>query len=399
MKILRIIATVDPATGGPVAGLRAITPALTALGHQSEFLTVDEPTDDFLQSFVGPVHALGPRRGSYSYSARLHRWLARNARNYDALIVHGLWQDLGRTVHALSRQPGFPPYFVLPHGMLDPTLRQTYPVKHVKKWLYWMLVERRVLRDARAVFFTCEEERRLARTTFPGYRCNERVVAYGTSAPAEVTRDSQIPWVQRCPAVAARRYFLFLGRIHSKKGVDLLLRAYTRLLKHASSTGSADNVPDLVVAGPSVDQAFLASLKAIATHAGAADRVHWTGMLTGDAKWAALKEAEAFILPSYQENFGIAVAESLAVGTPVLLSDRVNIWREVVEANAALVEPPTPEGTERLMSRWLALDPDSRAAMGAAATRCFQARFEVTHAARNLANELSALIRSPKSSG
>jgi glycosyltransferase involved in cell wall biosynthesis len=298
-------------------------------------------------------------------------------------------------VHRLSRRPGFPPYFVLPHGMLDPTLRRTYPVKHVKKWIYWSLVERRVLRDARAVFFTCEEERRLARGTFPFFRCNERVVAYGTSAPTELSRDSQIPWVQRCPAVAAKNYFLFLGRIHSKKGVHLLVRAYARLAR--AGTGRA--VPDLVLAGPSIDQSFLNGLKAEIGARGLAERIHWTGMLTGDAKWAALKRADAFILPSYQENFGIAVAEALSVGTPVLLSDRVNIWRELVEDGAALVEPPTEAGTMQLMARWLDLEEDARRQMSDAAKRSFQARFEVSHAAQNLASELSSLIRTTKSNG
>jgi hypothetical protein len=92
MKILRIIATIDPATGGPVSGLRAVTPALAKLGHESEFLTVDEPLAGYIQSFVGPVHALGPAKSSYCYSPRVRHWLDRNARNYDAIIVHGLWQ-------------------------------------------------------------------------------------------------------------------------------------------------------------------------------------------------------------------------------------------------------------------------------------------------------------------
>jgi glycosyltransferase involved in cell wall biosynthesis len=398
MKLLRVIATVDPATGGPVAGLRAITPALAELGHTSEFLTVDQPTDDYLQSFVGPVHAMGPARGSYSYSPRLHRWLERHLAQYDAIIVHGLWQDLGRTIHALCRQPNLPPYFVMPHGMLDPTLRRTYPVKHVKKLLYWLLVERRVLRDARAVLFTCEEERRLARLTFPDYRCEERVVGYGAAAPREVSRDSQIPWAERCPAVVKKNYIVFLGRIHSKKGVDLLLRAYARwLAENPPATRAA--LPDLVLAGPCLDDAYLAALQKLAVQKNVAERVHWTGMLTGAAKWAALEGAEAFVLPSHQENFGVAVAESLAVGTPVLISDRVNIWREVAQDRAALVEPDSEEGTLRLLRRWLQLPAQDRGAMREAAKRCFQARFEIANAARTFASELSALIQTRKSNG
>ena len=78
MKLLRVIATVDPATGGPVAGLRAVTPALTSLGHETEFLTVDSATDPFLESWVGRVHALGPVHNRYARSPRLKPWLEKN---------------------------------------------------------------------------------------------------------------------------------------------------------------------------------------------------------------------------------------------------------------------------------------------------------------------------------
>ena len=133
MKLLRVIATVDPATGGPVAGLRAVTPALTSLGHETEFLTVDSATDPFLESWVGRVHALGPVHNRYARSPRLKPWLEKNLGRYDAVVVHGLWQDFGRVVRTTCLQRGGPPYFIFPHGMLDPGLRKTYPVRHFKK--------------------------------------------------------------------------------------------------------------------------------------------------------------------------------------------------------------------------------------------------------------------------
>ena len=398
MRILRVIASVDPATGGPVAGLRAVTPALASLGHDTEFLTVDEATEGYLQSFVGPVHALGPAKGSYSYSARVPKWLQKNGSRFDAIIIHGLWQSFGPMVRAYSRTPGAPAYFVFPHGMLDPHLRKAYPAKHIKKWLYWMAAERHVLRDARAVFFTCEEERRLAKTTFPLYQCNERVVAYGTAAPDGPPERLKAVWQKRFPELNGRPYFLFLGRIHSKKGVDVLLRAYTQLLR-TEYVGRENDLPDLVLAGPCLDNGYLQELRTVARESVAAAKVHWTGMLTGDAKWGALQGAEAFILPSHQENFGIAVVEALACGTPVLLSDRVNIWREIVDAKAALVESASEEGASRLMARWKRMDEPSRAQMRTAARHCFEREFEVSRVARSLADELSSLIARPISSG
>ncbi|HYP17892.1 MAG TPA: glycosyltransferase [Opitutus sp.] len=164
MKILRVIATLDPRHGGPSAGLRAITPALRALGHETEFLCLDAPGRARSFGIDAPVHALGPARGGYAYVPQLEAWLRTHASDYDAVFVHGLWQHHGRAVRAALRG-GSTPYFVFPHGMLDPWFRRAYPLKHAKKWVYWQLCERHVLRDAAAVFFTCEEEQRLARVS------------------------------------------------------------------------------------------------------------------------------------------------------------------------------------------------------------------------------------------
>jgi len=391
MKLLRVIATVDPATGGPVAGLHAVTPALATLGHETEFLTVDSPTDSFLQSWVGRVHALGPVHNRYARSPRLRPWLDKNLARYDAVVVHGLWQDLGRTVRKACLERGGPPYFVFPHGMLDPGLRKTYPVRHAKKWLYWQLVERRVLRDARAVLFTCEEERRVARLSFPRYQCAEEVITYGTTMP-DTDRATFTPaWRARCPAAGGRRFWLFLGRVHSKKGVELLLQGYAQV-RHAIPENERPDFPDLVIAGPCLDADYLATLKKIAEDKAITPFVHWVGMLTGDAKWGALHDAEAFILPSHQENFGIAVVEALACGKPVLISNRVNIWRELVDDGAALVEPDDIAGAARLLQRWLDLKPAARDAMANAATQSFERRFEISHAAETFAAQLAVLI-------
>jgi glycosyltransferase involved in cell wall biosynthesis len=124
--------------------------------------------------------------------------------------------------------------------------------------------------------------------------------------------------------------------------------------------------------------------------------VHWAGMLTGDAKWGALQSAEAFILPSHQENFGIAVVEALACGKPVLITNCVNIWRELVADGAALVEPDNHNGVKRLFQRWLELPDAARATMAAAAMQSFRKRFEITHAAETFAAQLAGLLNQPK---
>src|SRR5690348_8372738 len=100
MKILRVIATLDPRHGGPAAGLRAITPELTKLGHETTFVSLDTPERAAQFRVDAPVEGVGPARGGYAYSAKLGPWLRRNASRFDAVFVHGLWQHHGRTVRA-----------------------------------------------------------------------------------------------------------------------------------------------------------------------------------------------------------------------------------------------------------------------------------------------------------
>src|SRR5206468_2813608 len=109
------------------------------------------------------------------------------------------------------------PYFVYTHGMMGPWFKRTYPLKHYKKWLYWFWADYRVLRDAAAVLFTCEEERRLARQSFWLYRCDECVVSYGTAGPSG-DRDAQHAlFTAQFPELRGKRVLVFLGRIHVVK--------------------------------------------------------------------------------------------------------------------------------------------------------------------------------------
>ena len=132
-------------------------------------------------------------------------------------------------------------------------------------------------------------------------------------------------------------------------------------------------------------------LQAEAKDARFAAHVHWPGMLLGDAKWGALAACEAFILPSHQENFGIAVVEAMASGKPVLISDQVNIAPEIAAAHCGLVEPDTLAGTRQLLTRWLAMDAADRAAMGATARQEFLTRYDMR---RNAAKILEVFTSS-----
>ncbi|MES2089822.1 MAG: glycosyltransferase, partial [Pseudomonadota bacterium] len=348
-RILHCISSVNPVGGGPIEGVKQLSAVNLRQGHTVEVVSLDDPKSPWVASCPLKCHAMGPGKTSYGYSPKLVPWLRANRSHYDVVIVNGIWQYHSFAAwRALQGSPT--PYFVYTHGMLDPWFKRTYPLKHLKKWLYWPWAEYRVLRDATAVLFTCEDERRLARQSFWLYRADEYVVNYGTSAPPGDAELQRQLFLQQFPYLANKRCLLFLGRVHVKKGPDLLLTAFAQTLKKLSADLTQDL--HLVMAGPA-DDLYGQQMKDMAQSLGLTDRITWTGMVSGDLKWGAFRTAEAFILPSHQENFGIAVAEALACGVPVLISNQVNIWREVQQAGGGLVDTDDLEGTGRLIERWV----------------------------------------------
>jgi glycosyltransferase involved in cell wall biosynthesis len=381
MKLLHVLASVDPLGGGPMEGVRQRGIRLEQLGHSVEVVSIDDPGAHFVRSFPLKVHAVGPPRSSYRYSAALVPWLKAHAAGYDAIVVHGLWQYHGFAVRRVLKGMRLP-YFVFTHGMLDPWFKHAYPRKHLKKWLYWPWGEYRVLRDARAVLFTSEEERLQARRSFWLYEARERVVAYGTGAPPDDRESLRELYFTANPQLRGSRFFLFLSRIHEKKGCDLLVRAFARV-------AALDSTLQLVIAGP--DQTgWVGTLKELARKLHVADRISWPGMLQNSMKWGAFYSADAFVLPSHQENFGIAVAEALGCGLPVLISDKVNIWREVETAGAGLVAADTVEGTENLLTGWLSSTIEQREAMRRSARDLFHRRYTVDAMAQDLLDVIAA---------
>jgi len=216
-----------------------------------EIVSLDAPADPWVRGCPLSVHALGPGRGNYGYAPRFSRWIRERHAHYDAVIVQGLWQYSSFGVWRALRGTSTP-YFVFPHGMLDPWFKRTYPLKHLKKLLYWPWAEYRVLRDAAAVLFTSEEERRLARESFSPYRCHELVVNYGTAAPEIDLARAREEFFDSFPQLRGRRFLLFLGRLHEKKGCELLLKAFAA----QRNPVRADQSLDLVIAGPCADEAY-----------------------------------------------------------------------------------------------------------------------------------------------
>ncbi|RZF24858.1 glycosyltransferase [Paraburkholderia sp. UYCP14C] len=374
MRTLHIISSIERRYGGPAEALKRLAAELRLSGHTVDIVCLDSTidADKSDDNAFDLVVRLGHHAGKYMLNFRLVGWLAQHAKQYDAIIVDGIWQ-FHSAAAVISLLPKRIPYFVMPHGMLDPWFNIGRPLKHAKKLAYWMFVERHVISNAKGVLFTTESERELARLAFPLYRATEVMMMIGTAPPPSTEtvdiaeRDS--------PAKPGKKVILFLGRIHEKKGCDLLIRSF-----HDLGNLSADY--RLVVAGPD-DHGLGARLRREAVRLGIADRISWPGMVTGAHKWSLLRAADVMVLPSHQENFGVVVAEALACGVPVLLTDKVGIWQEIVADRAGFVDDDTREGITRLLTQWIKLAEDEKVAMRCSAKQCFNNRFHISRVAQS----------------
>lgn len=352
-------------------------------------VTLDPKQAPFLSEIGMPVLAFGRAAKSekrqlllfrYGFSFRYIIWLINNVKEFDVVIVHGLWNfsTLAASLTLPFLKVG---YFVYPHGMMDPWFRQHDPVKYFFKKLSWLFFEGRLLRGAKSVLFTADDERDLARDQFPFWRYAEAVVGYGTSRPPQSTEAQTRAFRVAAPALGERRYLLFLSRIHPKKGCDLLIEAFKQ-------AALLDPGLDLVIAGPD-ELGIVPSLRECARSLGISDRIHWPGMLKGDAKWGAYFGAEAFILPSHQENFGVVVAEALGCGLPVLTTNKVNIWKAIVQDQAGFVRADDLEGIRGIINDWISSSSEARARMRVQSEKSFFERFDIKYSVDKLLKKIS----------
>jgi glycosyltransferase involved in cell wall biosynthesis len=273
------------------------------------------------------VHNVSPLGGRYGFAPGLVTTLRRTIRTYDLVHIHWLYDFSSIAAARVAMSTGVP-FVVQPRGSLDPHLfRKNRLVKRV----YLATVGRPLLTRAAAVIFTAEEERRQA---VYSHERPEWIVPVGLDASRFERLPAPGTFRAAFPAIGGP-FLLFLGRLSPQKGLDLLLAAFQRLLA---------SHPDLwlVIAGPDY-RGYEAEVREMTRSLGLEHRVVFPGLLDHDAKLAALVDAERFVLPSYAENFGVVITEALACGLPVVISDKVNIHRELADAGVATVVQCTVE--------------------------------------------------------
>ena len=341
MRVLHVLPTIDPVQGGPVSVILGLAPAQVAAGLEVTVLATHRAGEDVavagrLRDGGVRVELVGPATGPLRRHPALKSAVRAAVAKADVVHVHAVWEEVQHQAARAALRAGVP-YLVTPHGMLDPwSLSQS----RLKKALYYAWRLRATLRRARALHFTTETEADLVAP-----------LRLGTPPLVETLGVDLAEFEQLPPPgefrsrydLADRPLLLFLGRIHPKKGLDLLIPAF--------ADAKLDDVL-LVIAGPDGD-GYRAKVEAEVAARGLMGRVLFTGMLRGRDRVSALADADLFVLPSYQENFGIAVVEALAAGTPVLISDQVNLWRDVAEAEVGGVVRADARQLAVELRRWM----------------------------------------------
>lgn len=379
MKILNVIATVNPRGGGPIEWVRQFAITAGALGHTVEVLTQDHVDDPVIQQFPAKTYGIGTSLGQM-YSRNMVPWLKNNAENYDCVIAHGLWRYPSYGTWRALKETNIP-YFIYTHGMLGSYFKRNYPFKHLAKSLYWPLTDYLALRDAKAVLFTCEEERKNARSSFSKYIANEIVMIPGQEEPKIDIGHARALFLERFPKLKDKPYLLYLGRLVAVKGCDVLIEAFSKV-QHV------DPNLQLVLAGPDQD-GWQAQLEHLVSQYKLQGRVHFTGMLDNSARWGAIANAQCMVLPSHHENYSFSTVEGLVCGKPSILSKEVGIWRDIISANAGICSDDNSDSFAGALEQWIQLNSIEKNIMSHNARQCFIDKFEQTHSTKRLLNLLS----------
>jgi len=333
MKVLHVIPSISFNRGGPSFAIRAMTRELVRQGVAVEIATTDDdgPQARMAVSLEKPscengvtIRYFRRETGFYTVSSPFARWLNKHARDYDVIHIHALFSYTSVIAGRIARRQKVP-YIVRPLGVLNRWGMENRR-KHLKA-LSFRFLDKPVAQNAALIHYTSEAEKRAAELS--GISAPSIVLPLGLDLEEFAHLPPREEAWRKWLLLRERPVILFLSRIDPIKGLDLLLPAFLQVL--------AEYPNAILFIGGTGEENFVASLKARAQDLGIAEKIIWAGFVKGHDKLLALVAADVFVLPSYSENFGIAAAEALGAGLPVVISDQVGFAPDVVQTQAGKV--------------------------------------------------------------
>ncbi|MBE9201466.1 MULTISPECIES: hormogonium polysaccharide biosynthesis glycosyltransferase HpsP [unclassified Nodularia (in: cyanobacteria)] len=336
MKILQIIPSISLVYGGPSQMVIGLASALAKENVEVTILTTDSNGDSGQKSLDVTLNCPVKQDGyeiiyfrcapfrRYKFSLDLLKWLKVHACEYDLAHIHALFSPVSSAAARVCHQQKLP-YILRPLGTLDPAdLRKKKQLKQI----YAGLIERRNLADAAAIHFTSEQEAKISERF--GVITRDLVIPLGVIPPEKIANQENLVR-NKLGIPPDSPLVLFMSRIDQKKGLDLLIPALEQLLE------SECNFHFVLAGTNSQDPDYEQKIKAQIANSLLRSQTTITGFVSGELKASLLQAADLFVLPSYYENFGIAVAEAMVAGIPVVISDQVHIWQQVRDSKSGWV--------------------------------------------------------------
>ncbi len=378
---LHVVTHLDPSYGGLSSAVPALGQALTERNHcRTAIAAFCLPEEHFEpEGFSSANLTFWPSgRGSWLHNQRLKSSFEQRIAEADGVHVHGLWEQ--STVEACrAAASAGKPFVISAHGMLE---RWALRNKRWKKLLYAALVERSNVREAACRFALTAAEA----SDYQRFGCSGPVAIIPNGVRLPEVRDAEF-FLDAHPELRGQRLLLFLGRLHPKKGVDLLLKAWTDVAPLYRDA-------HLVLAGPDAEGTRAQLEATVATHR-IAEQVTFTGMLQEQMKWSALAAAEAFILPSHSEGLSMSVLEAMGMGLPVIVTRQCNL-PEVAQYGTGWTIEPAVKPLVQALGELLENRPMENREIGAAGSRLVEQRYKWAAVARQTAEVYRWVLGGPR---
>jgi len=379
IKILRLISTIDPVYGGPSHATIDSSIALSNQGFKIDILTSDVRNSKFTKSKNINIINKGPRFGIYDLNFKLFTWLLKHRNEYDLFIIHGIWQFNTLIARILLKKK----YFIFTHGQLDPFFKLNL-IKKIKKQIYWYLIEKKNLLLSRSIILTSEGEKKLLNNTFVNTNgIRKTVIRYGINQPRFNKTKVLRYFYKKFPNLKNKRFLLFLGRFHEKKGCDILIKAIKKL--------SDQNINiKVLLAGP--NSRYKKKLMNLSDNYGLKNNIIWSDMIQNNLKWGAISASIGMVLPSHGENFGVALVESLSCSRPVLTTNKVNIYLEISKFKSGYISKDEINDYLKILKKFNKLTKNQLLKLGKNAKKCFKSNFDLSEKKNSLATYLKREI-------
>lgn len=380
IKILKIITTLNPKSGGPQATIIQNSNNLCNNGFSVDILTSDKKNFIKKADHKFKIVKLNTDSKPYNFSFKIIKWIINNKKNYDFFIIHGLWEFNSLLARIFIKKN----YFVVTHGQLDPYFK-TLTFKKIKKQIYWYLIEHQNLINSKGILVSGKSEIKMIKNSFVNTD-NLKLLDVGYSnylIPKMIQKKHyNKTFYKNFPILKNKKFILFIGRINHKKGLDILVDAILKVndLKNFYFLFAGfDNFKDDYVRN---------ILKKINANTILQQRVVISKFLEKDLKIAALSLCSATILPSRGENFGVSVVESLMFSKPPLITNKVGIYHEIQKYNAGLISELNKISITKMIQKFINIDQKSLIRFKKNSKKCYNDIFDIKEENNKLINLL-----------